>query len=66
MRTARCHLRGQAPSEPETCPAPKSLASRGKIKQARDVREFSLGYSSALNSSVCNYLSMCVYMYIYI
>ena len=41
VRTARCHLRGQAPAEPETCPAPKSLGSRGKIKQASDVRRSS-------------------------
>lgn len=42
VRTARCYLRGQAPAEPETCPVPKSLRSRGKIKQARDVRKSSV------------------------
>lgn len=38
VRTARCHLHSQAPTEPKTCPAPKSWGSRGKIKQARHVR----------------------------
>lgn len=33
VRTARCHLRSRAPAEPETCPAPNSLGSRGKRKQ---------------------------------
>lgn len=61
VRTARCHLRSRAPAEPETCPAPNSLGSRGKRKQ----EELLLGYSSALNSSICNYLKIyaCVYIY---
>lgn len=67
MRTARCHLRGQVLSEPQTSCAPKSLGSRGKNQAVSGCEEeFFQTDGSTLNSSSCNFMDKYIYIHTHI